>query len=98
MRSKHSGVLGRWMSECGHWAGPATALGLLLTGCTELGGPEDLEQDDEITERSAFKGFEKEFAAATKESLWIELFDSKFGNVRITAEVPASVQDSQKKS
>jgi hypothetical protein len=51
------------------------ALGLLLTGCTEPGGPEDLEQDDEISERSAFKGFEEEFAAATKESLWIELFD-----------------------
>ncbi len=98
MKTKQPGATDRGIGGCGQWIGPVAALGLMLAGCTELDEPDDAAADDEVEARSAFKGFEKEFAAATKDSLFIELFDSKFGNVRITAEVPASVHDSKQQS
>jgi hypothetical protein len=78
--------------------GATAAIGLMSTGCAEFDGPDADTSDDELAERGAVKGLEKEFEAATKDALFIQLFDSELGNVRITAEVPAAFQDSKQKS
>lgn len=89
VRSGFASVSGRWV---------CAALGLALASCTDLDEADGLTDDDEVTARSGFKGFEEEFAAATQDALFIELFNSETGNVRITAEVPESFQDSDKKN
>jgi len=101
MKIKQTGVMGR-ASACAdnrRWIGPATALAMIVAGCVEPGGPDEAGDDESaVALRSSEKGFEAEFAKATEDTLFIELYESKHGNVRIIAKVAKAEQDAKDKS